>query len=379
MIRYDLNIPLASSKERAVSRTIRIARKSAVAGLLLAGLLLLGGMAFAPRTTASPEQEPAPHRDAAQVVARKKATSTPTATTVPTPEPSPVPTMTPVPAPPRIGIQVGHWKSGELPDELARLRTSTGTHAAGYAEADVNYEIAVRVVALLQQQGFTVDLLPATVPPGYQADAFVAIHADGASSTASRGFKVATPWRTSRASQLLSDVMIAEYAAVTHLPRDYAITMNMRGYYAFNNRRREHAVAPTTPSVIIETGFLTNPTDRAMLTRQPDLVARGVANGVMRYISERDLSDPSALQPPDFKVQRPLSPDGVIIRAAPRDNAAIVGRAPADAQLVPFQAQEGWYNVFVRGAADRLMGWVRMDQVVQTNEPTPVPPPPSDS
>ncbi len=363
-----------------MSHTIRIARKSAVIGLLFVGLLVLGGMAFAPRTTASPEQErPATQNNAPRVVERKQATATPTATTVPTPEPSPIPAMPPAPAPPRIGVQVGHWKSNELPDELARLRTSTGAHAAGYAEADVNYQIAVRVVALLQQQGFTVDLLPATVPPGYQADAFVAIHADGASSTASRGFKVATPWRTSGASQLLSDVMVAEYAAVTHLPRDYAITMNMRGYYAFNNRRREHAVSPTTPSVIIETGFLTNSADRAMLTGQPDLIAKGVANGVIRYINERDLSDPAVLQPPEFKVQRPISADGVIIRSAPRDNAPVVGRAPADAQLVPFQAQEGWYNIFVRGNAGRLMGWVRMDQVVQTDEPTPIPPPASDS
>ncbi|HEU5014697.1 MAG TPA: N-acetylmuramoyl-L-alanine amidase [Roseiflexaceae bacterium] len=360
-----------------MTRTTQIIRKSVVIVMLFAGLFVLGGMAFAPRTTASPNEAPAPRNDVAQVVERKKATATPTAT--PTPTPSPVPTMTPVPAPPRIGIQVGHWKSNELPDELAKFRTSTGAHAAGYAEADVNYQIAVRAVALLQQQGFTVDLLPATVPPSYQADAFVAIHADGASSIASRGFKVATPWRTSRASQLLSDVMVAEYDAVTHLSRDYAITMNMRGYYAFNNRRRVHAVAPTTPAIIIETGFLTNPSDRAMLTKQPDLVAKGIANGVMRYLNKRDLSDPTALQPPDFKVQRPISPDGVTIRSAPRDNAPIVGRAPADAQLVPFQAQEGWYNVFVRGNAARLMGWVRMDQVAPTNDPTPTPPPASDS
>lgn len=362
-----------------MSRATQLARKGGVVGLLLAGLLVLGGMTFAPRTDASPDQAHiAPQNNPVQSVALKKATATPTATPVPTPEPSPVPTMTPVPAPPRIGVQVGHWKSSDLPDELARLRTSTGAYVAGYAEADVNYQIAVRVVALLQEQGFTVDLLPATVPPGYQADAFVAVHADGASSAASRGFKVATPFRTSRASQHLADVMIAEYAAVTRLPRDYAVTMNMRGYYAFNSRR-EYAVAPTTPSVIIETGFLTNPTDRAMLTRQPDLVAKGIANGVIRYISERDLSDPTALQPPDFKVQRPISADGVIIRSAPRDNASVVGRAPANARLTPFQAQEGWYNVFMHGRGVQLIGWVRMDQVMQTDEPTPTPPPASDS
>src|SRR5437870_5598950 len=35
----------------------------------------------------------------------------------------------------RIGIQAGHWKNNELPDEFSRLRIAgTGTSAAGYNE-----------------------------------------------------------------------------------------------------------------------------------------------------------------------------------------------------------------------------------------------------
>ena len=62
----------------------------------------------------------------------------------------------------------------------------------------------------------------------------------------------------------------------------------MRGYYAFNYRRYAHSVAKTTPAAIVEMGFLTNPDDRTLLTQSPDLVAIGIANGIIRYLNERD-------------------------------------------------------------------------------------------
>ncbi len=278
----------------------------------------------------------------------------------------------------RVGIQVGHWKSSELPDELARLRSSSGAFAGGYHEADVNLEIAKRVVALLESRGLAVDLLPATIPPGYDADAFVAIHADGSSSGNSRGFKLATPWRTSRASQMLLDLLTTEYSNATGLPQDGAITFNMRGYYAFNNRRREHAIAKTTPAVIIEMGFLTSAADRAVIIGQPDNVAIGIANGIIRYLNERDPNDGAALLPPDFKTQRPISTNGLDVRSTPRDNAQVLRHVDSDGRLFVFQERDGWYQGFVRGGS-RILGWFRKDQVTETNDPLPTPPPLTDS
>ena len=71
----------------------------------------------------------------------------------------------------RVGIQAGHWRSQELPDEQAPLRGSSGAFASGYAEVTVSLDIARRVAALLASDGIVVDVLPATVPPGYAADA----------------------------------------------------------------------------------------------------------------------------------------------------------------------------------------------------------------
>ena len=99
-------------------------------------------------------------------------------------------------APWRVGIQAGHWKIEELPQELRRLCSSTGARQGGYREVAANLDIARRVVEYLLAAGIQVDLLPATVPPGYRADAFVSIHADGAYRPGVRGWKMSTPWRS---------------------------------------------------------------------------------------------------------------------------------------------------------------------------------------
>ena len=306
------------------------------------------------------------------------ATAVPPPTLAPTPSVEPTPTARPADMPKRVGIQVGHWQAKELPDELARLRTSSGAFAAGYAEANVNMEIAKRVVKLLQDRGIIVDLLPATIPPSYDADAFISIHADGSRAGSSRGFKLATPWRTSRASQHLADTLTAEYAKATRLPQDGAITVNMRGYYAFNYRRHSHAIAKTTPAVILETGFLTSAADRALIVGKPDAVANGIANGIIRYLGEHDPNDGASLLPPEFKTQRPIDPAGVDVRAAPSDKAKLLKHTDGDSRLFVFQERDGWYQVFVRGES-RTIGWVRKDLVTATNDPPPTPPPATDS
>ncbi len=366
-------------------------RISLIVAPIAIGVALLRG----PGSVAAPPASPANAvaivaakpigRDAPAAAKRRTATPTATATAVPppptlTPTPSaePTPTARPADLPLRVGIQVGHWQSKDLPDELARLRTSSGAFAAGYAEAQVNLEIAKRVVKLLESHGMAADLLPATIPPGYDADAFVAIHADGASGGGSRGFKLATPWRTSRASQHLADTLTAEYAKSTRLPQDSAITINMRGYYAFNYRRHTHAIAKTTPAVIIETGFLTSAADRAVIVGHPDTVASGIANGIIRYLNEHDPNDGGALLPPEFKTQRPIDPAGLDVRAAPSDKAKLLKHVDADGRLFVFQERDGWYQVFVRGES-RAIGWVRKDQVMNTDDPPPPPPPESDS
>src|SRR5439155_12820374 len=95
-----------------------------------------------------------------------------------TPPPAGTPILPAGPIRARVGIQAGHWRSEELPDELASLREQGGARVGGASEVEITLAIAQRVAALLSARGVTVDILPATVPPGYRADAFVALHCD---------------------------------------------------------------------------------------------------------------------------------------------------------------------------------------------------------
>lgn len=184
-----------------------------------------------------------------------------------------------------MGLQAGHWKNAELPDELERIRGNSGTTGRGVPEWQVNLNIAEETAKVLRAKGVEVDILPATVPPKYWADAFVAIHADGSTSPAARGFKVAAPRRdlTGRAADLVQ-ILEDTYGQATNMPLDPNVSRNMRGYYAFSWRRFEHAVHPMTPAVILETGFLTNPIESSMLINKPEVPAQALAQAILTFL-----------------------------------------------------------------------------------------------
>lgn len=192
--------------------------------------------------------------------------------------------------PAKVGLQVGHWKNEELPDELERLRGSTGSSGGGKSEWEVNYEIAQIVASLLSEKGVNVELIPATVPPGYWADVFLAIHADGSTDPGKSGYKFASPWRDfSGDSSNLVKVLEEKYEAATQLSKDPNITRNMRGYYAFSWWRHNHSIHPMTTAAIAETGFLTNKNDRDLLINNANLPARAIAEAILEHLQNRGL------------------------------------------------------------------------------------------
>lgn len=197
----------------------------------------------------------------------------------------PIPWQRP-PGPLRVGLQVGHWKNSELPDELSNLRErGGGTRGGGKAEWEVNLAIAQATAKLLEPHGVVVDVIPATVPPAYVADLFIAIHADGSTEPSVSGFKVASPRRdrTGKGAELVA-LFEEVYGAATGLRLDPNVTRNMRGYYAFNYRRYAHAIHPMTPAIILETGFLTNPSDQRLLIKNPGKAAEAIADVVLEFL-----------------------------------------------------------------------------------------------
>lgn len=154
----------------------------------------------------------------------------------------------------------------------------------------MNYEIAALTKALLKEKGVTVELIPTTVTPQYWADVFVSIHADGNPDTTKTGYKAAIPRgdRTGSADELLASIE-KSYGEATGMVIDPNVTRNMRGYYAFSWWRYDHAVHPMTASLILETGFLSSPGDREIIVNQPELSAKGLADGIINYLLSQNL------------------------------------------------------------------------------------------
>ena len=187
----------------------------------------------------------------------------------------------------RIGIQIGHWQTDNVPPELRRLEIQTGTSWGEYTEVGVATDIAVRVGDLLKSHGYVVDFIPTTVPQGYLADVFIALHMDGDGTGENSGFKMAHGTRRGPYEQQLLDDIRVEYGAATGLEWDGGrITNNMRAYFAFSWQRYRSATSPFTPSVILEMGYLSNDGDRDLAVNHGDVLALGIANGIERFLSE---------------------------------------------------------------------------------------------
>jgi N-acetylmuramoyl-L-alanine amidase len=181
------------------------------------------------------------------------------------------PTITPGPKP-RIGIVAGHWghDSGAVCDD-------------GLTEEKVNLRIATLVQQYLIAEGFEVDLLQEFDKrlSLYQASTLVSIHNDSCEyiNDEATGFKVAAAMSSpfpEKANRLTS-CLIQRYQATTGMKYHFnTITPDMTNYHTFNEINSE------TTAAIIETGFLN--LDRAILTEQPDLVAKGVTAGILCFV-----------------------------------------------------------------------------------------------
>jgi N-acetylmuramoyl-L-alanine amidase len=196
---------------------------------------------------------------------------------LPTPPPSSLP---------RIGLVAGHW--GNDPGAVC---------ADGLTEEQLNLRIATLVQDFLVKEGYEVDLLKEFDPRliEYRALALVSIHNDSCDyiNDQATGFKVAAassslyPERASRLTACLSQ----RYEAITGLSFHYnTVTNDMTRYHAFSE------VHSDTTAAIIETGFMN--LDREILTKQTDVVALGVANGILCYVRNEGVPRQPTPTPP---------------------------------------------------------------------------------
>ncbi len=177
-----------------------------------------------------------------------------------------------------IGIVSGHRgvnPSSGLPDPGAVCPD-------GLTEAEINEAVATRLVNLLEQYGYQVDLLDEfdSRLTDYQALALISIHADTCDyiNEYATGFKVASFAETGNpeADNRLVSCLVDRYSKTVGLGFHPSVTYDMTQYHTFRE------IALGTPGVIIETGFMN--LDREMLTQHPDVVALGIAQGVMCFL-----------------------------------------------------------------------------------------------
>jgi N-acetylmuramoyl-L-alanine amidase len=178
----------------------------------------------------------------------------------------------------RVGIVAGHWgnDSGAVcPD--------------GLTEMQLNLEIATRVKESLVGFGYDVDLLKEfdSRLEGYRSLLLVSIHADSCEyiNDQATGFKVAAAMSTSypeRAERLVACLQNRYNTATGMTFHPGSVTLDMTSYHAFDE------IDSDTTAAIIETGFMN--LDRKILTKQPDLVASGIVQGILCYIRNEDVS-----------------------------------------------------------------------------------------
>jgi hypothetical protein len=179
-------------------------------------------------------------------------------------------------AKPHVVVQVGHQAPLEPGFE-------GGTGASG--ELELVQKIGAALVKRLKDDGrFEVMRIPGRFPDeiksgSFKVDAFIALHADGAAPTA-KGYGFGFP-PPSTGSKKFADLVAAEFAPF-HISqrRQDNITTSLSGYYGWKPTR----MPGSSPRIVVEHGFVTNPTERAWLFGHVDELAAAELRAIARLL-----------------------------------------------------------------------------------------------
>ena len=169
---------------------------------------------------------------------------------------------------------------------------NTGAEGNGLREQDITYDVGVRLAQLLRQNGnFEVRLSRPTPTTqlgnsnasslrvrvddanSWGADYFVSIHTNASTQRTANGTEVLVYTAPSRAANLAEDIL-ENVTDITGL--------NSRGV---KERPGLYVLRKTNmPAVLVELGFITNPSDAARMRDNPQLFAQGIYQGILEYL-----------------------------------------------------------------------------------------------
>ena len=171
------------------------------------------------------------------------------------------------------------------------VNPNAGAEGNGLREQDIVFEIGLRLAALLNESGnyearlsrptadtqlgtSTQTSLAARVGAAnaWSADYFISLHCNASVNSEANGTEALVYSASGRAYPLAEDILDG-IADATGL-RNRGVKLRP-GLYVLRKT--------TMPAILIELGFISNPSDAALLSQNPQLFARGIFNGMNDY------------------------------------------------------------------------------------------------
>ena len=170
----------------------------------------------------------------------------------------------------RVLVQAGHLAPRE-----PGFESGTGTNG----EQELAKSIRDRLVAILNKDGrFEPIPMPGWIRPrGIKVDAALYLHGDGSGNPNAAGYCFGYPDHP--INKKLADLIAVEIDKIPGHPphRTDNYTAALRGYYGYSR------VDSPGPEVLIEHGFLTNPSERRWLFAHVDELAQAEYRALLKY------------------------------------------------------------------------------------------------
>ena len=170
---------------------------------------------------------------------------------------------------------------------------NTGAEGNGLREQDITYEVGILLADLLRQNGnFEVRLSRPTPQTqlgnsnasslrvrvndanSWGADYFVSIHTNASTQPSANGTEVLVYAQPSTSSNLAEDIL-REVTEITGL--NSRGVKSRTGLYVLRKTRM--------PAVLVELGFISNPSDAQRMRDNPNLFARGIYQGILDFLN----------------------------------------------------------------------------------------------